>query len=146
SALPPGTIMMRGGALAEVVDQAQAALLASNPTGIFQRGTQLVRLVRHAEAPPDGIRRPSDARVVIDVNATWLREQMGKAAPWAKIYYRNPVLADPDPQYAHTLLARHGEWGFPVLRAVVDSPTIRRDGTILQTPGYDAASGLLLEY
>ena len=42
-------------------------------------------------------------------------------------------------------LARVGEWKAPVLLGVVSSPTMRRDGSILQIPGYDAASRLLYE-
>ncbi|NRB36684.1 MAG: hypothetical protein HRU31_18555 [Rhodobacteraceae bacterium] len=42
-------------------------------------------------------------------------------------------------------MARVGEWNAPVLHGVVSSPTMRKDGTILQTPGYDTASGLLFE-
>jgi hypothetical protein len=35
-------------------------------------------------------------------------------------------------------------WGFPVLEAVVEAPTLRPDGTVLAQPGYDAASRLYL--
>jgi hypothetical protein len=36
------------------------------------------------------------------------------------------------------ILAR-GEWGLPELEAVVESPVLRPDGTVLTEPGYDAA-------
>jgi len=52
---------------------------------------------------------------------------------------------DPNPKYARTLLSR-GEWSFPVLRRVITSPTLTADGRILDTPGYDEASGLLLDF
>jgi len=38
-------------------------------------------------------------------------------------------------------LGRYGE--LPAIEAIVEAPTLRRDGTILDTPGYDAASRLL---
>ena len=41
------------------------------------------------------------------------------------------------------ILARHGERGFPRLEGLVTAPTLRRDGTILDMPGYDDISGLL---
>ncbi|MEU4239761.1 hypothetical protein [Actinoplanes sp. NPDC026619] len=34
--------------------------------------------------------------------------------------------------------------GVPALRAIIGAPVLRRDGTLLQTPGYDPATGLYL--
>ncbi|HEX3778170.1 MAG TPA: hypothetical protein VHX38_00755 [Pseudonocardiaceae bacterium] len=42
------------------------------------------------------------------------------------------------------VLARR-EWpGLPVLRRIISTPVLRADGTLLQTPGYDPATGFLL--
>ena len=46
---------------------------------------------------------------------------------------------------AKNIQARNpASWGFPVLEAVVEAPTLRPDGTVLAQPGYDAASRLYL--
>ncbi len=45
---------------------------------------------------------------------------------------------------AAAILAKDGERGLPRLDAVITAPTLRRDGSILAEPGYDAASRLLL--
>ena len=41
------------------------------------------------------------------------------------------------------LLARRGHWKAKPLVAVINSPTLRPDGSILDQPGYDEATGLL---
>ena len=46
---------------------------------------------------------------------------------------------------ATALLARVGEWLFPALSGVVNAPTLRPDGSLLDQPGYDPATGLLFE-
>ena len=48
------------------------------------------------------------------------------------------------PAVAQTYLARVGNWRLPVLVGVVSTPFLRRDGSICETPGYDAQSGMLL--
>ncbi|WP_432114046.1 bifunctional DNA primase/polymerase [Streptomyces sp. S1] len=47
------------------------------------------------------------------------------------------------PKTCGTILGRK-DWPLPPLRGIVTSPVIRPDGTLLQAPGYDAATGLYL--
>lgn len=42
------------------------------------------------------------------------------------------------------VLARRSWPGLPVLRRIITTPVLRPDGTLLQTPGYDPATGFLL--
>jgi hypothetical protein len=42
----------------------------------------------------------------------------------------------PPADYANILL-KQVTWKFPSLKAVIETPTLRADGRILQTPGYD---------
>ncbi len=50
------------------------------------------------------------------------------------------------PAWSVANLAERGSWtGIRRLEAVVEAPTLRPDGTVLDTPGYDAAIGLLYE-
>ena len=46
---------------------------------------------------------------------------------------------------AATYLARKGYWKLPVLRAVIEAPTLRPDGSILQMPGYDSETQLFFD-
>lgn len=50
---------------------------------------------------------------------------------------------DAPPYLQKRILSRVGERGFPRLEGLVTAPTLRRDGSILDTPGYDVTSGLL---
>jgi hypothetical protein len=48
------------------------------------------------------------------------------------------------PKTCGTILGRK-DWPLPPLRGIVTSPVIRPDGTLLQAPGYDRATGLYLQ-
>ncbi|MCY0961544.1 bifunctional DNA primase/polymerase [Streptomyces sp. H27-H5] len=48
------------------------------------------------------------------------------------------------PKTCGTVLGRK-DWPLPPLRGIVTSPVIRLDGTLLQAPGYDTATGLYLQ-
>lgn len=140
------SINMVGGRLSGIVDRAEAALLDS-PIPIYQRGGLLTRPIKLDTRVGDAhnVRREAGSTMLIAVREPWLLEQMGRALPW----YRptgdgKRVRADPQPIYARTLLSR-GEWRFPVLRGVVTAPTLARDGRIIEAPGFDASSGLLLD-
>lgn len=50
---------------------------------------------------------------------------------------------DAPPYLPRRILARHGERGFPRLEGLVTAPTLRRDGSVLDTPGYDRQSEIL---
>jgi hypothetical protein len=70
---------------------------------------------------------------------------MSRVLRWMKVNAKGDAMpADPAPIYARTLLGR-GEWRFPVLRGVSAAPTLDRNGRVIETPGFDAASGLLLD-
>ncbi|MEU6702563.1 bifunctional DNA primase/polymerase [Streptomyces wuyuanensis] len=47
------------------------------------------------------------------------------------------------PKTCGTILGRK-DWPLPKLNGIVTSPVVRPDGTLLQAPGYDAATGLYL--
>ena len=53
------------------------------------------------------------------------------------------VPIDAPDDVADALLSRGGNWKLPILSGVTKTPFLRRDGSICETPGYDAASGLL---
>ncbi|MBS1819606.1 MAG: hypothetical protein JSU08_16860 [Acidobacteria bacterium] len=140
-----GDIVMDAGKLPDVVDHAEAALLASRAP-IYQRGGTLMRTVR-LDSPIDEerVRRKAGAVVLKEVGSSWLIEQMARSARWLRRSGDELKLADPQPKYANTLIER-GEWRFPLLRAVLTAPTLDIDGRIVETPGYDADTGLLLDF
>jgi hypothetical protein len=139
-------VVMRGGRLSEIVDRAETALVDS--TQIYQRGGELTRAIRLDTPIGDDhdIRREAGSTMLVAVREAWLVEQMGRTLRWFKVSKNGETSpADPSPIYARTLLSR-GEWRFPVLRGVVTAPTLARDGRIIETPGFDGDSGLLLDF
>lgn len=86
------------------------------------------------------------------VSPDWLADHMGRACEFYSartqvaddgMVVQRELPQDPPPAIARAILAKHGERGFLRLVGVVTAPTLRRDGSILDRPGHDAASGLL---
>lgn len=86
------------------------------------------------------------------VGADWLTDHLGRVCDFYRMRSRKAadggeelteVAEDAPPTVARAVLAKHGERGFGRLVAVVTAPTLRADGSVLDVPGFDAASGLL---
>ncbi len=141
---PRPLIQLRNGETPEAVDAAEAHLIALGAE-LFQHGTRLVRVGQWewTDAPVD---RPSGSGVLIDVSPAWLRDRLTRLMRWERWDGRKEDWrrVDCPGSIADTLLARVGEWRFPVLSGFCDSPTLDRAGRVVAAPGYDAASGLYL--
>jgi hypothetical protein len=80
----------------------------------------------------------------VKYNAARLADQ---AANHAAEFYRHDarsnkwVRIDPPDDMIEVLLTR-GDWDFAAARGIINTPTLRRDGTLLNTPGYDQVTGL----
>jgi len=141
-------IILEGGKLPEIVDQAEAALLASEGDAIYQRGGLLVRMVRtEATGNGDAIRRGSGALLLQPVEPAYLVDRLTRAAAFFRHDARSGDLraVDCPERVAKTLVARAGGWQAPLLHGIVEAPTLRHDGTILDTPGYDAESKIFFD-
>jgi hypothetical protein len=135
------TIVVAGGKLTEIVDRVEAKLLESDQP-IYQRGGKLVMPVRQElEQDHGGVKRERGSLVLSQLREARLTELMGGVMRWKSNH--KPI--DPPSIYPRTLLARD-DWKFPSLRAVVTAPLLRRDGSVLDTPGYDAQTRLLLDF
>lgn len=142
------TIDALPGQLHLVVNKAERALIAAD-VPIFQRGGQLVRPARiPAEVQIAGANLPAGSLIIEPVTKPWLAETMNQVAVWRKHNERERgmVKADCPLKYAEHYLARKGDWKIRVLTGIIEAPTLRRDGSLLTQPGYDALSGLYLNY
>lgn len=79
------------------------------------------------------------------MSGPWLKEQFARVARWEKPTKDGTTRANPPGDAATAYLARVGEWKLRFLQGITQSPTLRADGTVLQEPGYDPASGLLYD-
>jgi hypothetical protein len=80
------------------------------------------------------------------LDTVYARDLLGRHAVWEKwdARARRDVAVNPPGDIAATMLARAGDWMFPVITGVISAPTMRPDGSLLLDPGYDAATRLLL--
>lgn len=141
----PHEILVLAGHLPEAVDKAEQALIATG-VPIYQRYDMLVRPV-HLPEPKhdDGIGRDSGALITKNVTAAWVSEQFARSAQWFRVEHKKRVRISPPAGAATAYLSRAGNWDVPVLAGITQRPTLRRDGTVLQTPGYDRRSGLIYD-
>lgn len=137
------TIMVRP-SIPAVVDEAVTALAAAPDVEIYQRATVLVRVERDRGRARKGIERAAGAPVIAPIPLPSLRELMARAANWVKMTESGPKPSLP-PAWVSTTLAERTEWPLEHLEGVVEAPCLRQDGTILDKPGYDTATGLLYD-
>jgi hypothetical protein len=135
-----------GPEIAEVTDAAEDALLhLPGAPLVYQRARGLCVIADGANAPK-WLHRPEDVPIAVDASTAYLRELVGCAALWWKLDKRTKKYeqALPPAWVVETLQGRVS-WPFPPLEGLVYSPTLRPDGSLLATPGYDPATGLYLD-
>lgn len=144
NASPRPVIHFVAGEIPQVVDQAEAALISAD-LGLFQRGSYIVRPGRVLVTVASG--REVQAQRAIEVGEHALAEVMTAAADWKRFDGRKGdwVPIDVPSKIARTYKERVGRWKLPVLTGIITAPTLRPDGSLIATPGYDVASGLLLD-
>jgi len=126
-----------------VNDQAVAAL--ARDEGVFQRGGILVHIVRGTERA-DGIDRDAGSPTISRLPEAVLRERLTRNIQFVKMQKINKEIVEVDahpPAWCVKAISQRGAWdGIRPLTAVVPSPVLRSDGTVLTTVGYDGKSGL----
>ena len=138
------TIRIAGGNLPAVVSAAEQAIIAAN-MGLYQRGSLVVRPATTRVAVADG--KQTAATRLVPVKSHHIAELMTRAAIFERFDLRSEdwVPIDCPQRVSDVYLARDGQWKLAVLAGVVSCPVLRPDGSILETPGYDAATGLLFD-
>ncbi len=126
-----------------VVRETIAGLTAD--ADLYQRGGILVRVIRDRQ-PSDGILRCDGSATIQAMPAANLRERMTRVATFTKLNRKGEeVAAHPAPWLVSAVEAR-AEWdGIRHLMGVSDTPILRPDGSIWQSPGYDERTGVLFE-
>jgi putative DNA primase/helicase len=145
-------ILIREGALAEAVDACEAILARPDlpiADRVFQRAGRLVRVgVLPVPGPVDGVTRPQGAVVILPVEKPFLLTVLSRHGRFKKFDGRSQAwrTIDPPKAVAEAVMSRSGRWPFPVLRGVVACPSLRADGSLMLTPGFDAVSGFYLDH
>ena len=115
------------GERARATDEALVILRARGD--IYERSGELVRV--------------ADKRLE-SVSDDWLLDAFDRSVNFIAARNGSEYLKDAPQWLAKRINAKKGERGLPELRAVITAPTMRKDGSLLDKPGYDKATGLLL--
>jgi RepB DNA-primase from phage plasmid len=137
------TITIKPGRLSDIATEAETVLIQAK-VPIFVHAEELQRPVVDEVEASKG-RRTHVARFTT-ITTDAMRDQLSRAANWEKWSVRanGYVAADPPRDVAAIVLSRKGEWMFPQATGIITTPTLRTDGSILSTEGYDPATRLLL--
>jgi hypothetical protein len=121
----------------DICQQSLEALKSSNsPPHLFIRACRMACIEATETGQP----------FIADFDDAKLRHDPAVAADFFELSARGARREVPPPlDVVRNIQSRNpATWRFPVLDAVVEAPTLRPDGTVLATPGYDAASRLYL--
>jgi hypothetical protein len=145
-------VIIEAGKIPAMLDAAEAALLPHcERLRLFQSSSEIVQIsALEKEDLSGGLNRaagavqlmpmvPRKLQEIFDRHIKWMRWKKDKVKKKSFLSPADSLLA-----YAERFLSRRGEWRLPFLSGVIEAPTLRRDGSILQIPGYDHATGLYL--
>jgi hypothetical protein len=138
------TIQLRAGQLPHVVDETEQALIAGG-VEVFSRAGLLVYPVGEFIAANAAGGKTLMARLsAFTVDS--FTEPVAESAIYQHYSKRLKkwVDADPPAQVVRMLLGRERKWRFPHISGIITTPTLRADGSLLLTPGYDPRSELYL--
>lgn len=124
-----------------VNDEAAAAIAGDE--GLFQHAGQLVQ-ISYDTSPTAGVIRPPNSPRIVRVTLPTLRERMTSRAQFKRVVGDERKNVHPPEWCTKGVHSRHDWPGMRHLEGVVSHPILRADGTVLATPGYDPATGLLL--
>ncbi len=142
-------VRLEAGELPRAVDEAEAALIQSDKN-LYRFSNKLVTIawdeIRVAGVGGKDGGKERSLRLSL-ITAPALLERFEIAARFEKWDARTYgyVQSNCPPALADRYLARDGLWRVPLLRGIVTAPALRADGTILDKPGYDPASGLVFD-
>ncbi len=130
--------------LKAALDQTEAALKGA-AVPLYQRAGQLVRVYRIDcdDTAIDGLLRQSGSLTIDEVEPFWFSQQVQQLVTFVS----KGGHVEPSVQFCkHYLIGRKGEWRLPVLKGIIEAPTLRPDGTVLQEKGYDPRTRLFLDF
>jgi putative DNA primase/helicase len=137
------TIRLQDGQLTRAVAETEAAMQAAG-IDVYARAGTLVYPVGQAMLTADGD-RVITAKLGEFTTDSFI-EPVAESAVFQRWSVRRHAWVDVDPplQLVRMVLSRERKWGFPRVAGIITTPTLRADGSLLDTPGYDAISELYL--
>lgn len=133
--------------LPALIEQSLAALMAMPGAPLlFQRARRLVTVVP-PEPQTEGLRRIGGSSIIQAISGSRLRKLLAEAANWQTPNQAlTKAFPDKPAMWLVDTLIEQESWPVPPLTGLLLTPTMRPDGTLLTTPGYDAHTGLWLAH
>jgi hypothetical protein len=128
-----------------LADEAQGALAADPVPRVYVRARQLVRVIRDCGRSVRGIKRPRGAPVIQALSLDALRDRLARLGRWEKTVDKRSSREVLPPEWLVRNILARDSWPFPTLEGVIEAPTMRADGSLLDRPGFDDETGLLYE-
>ena len=135
-------VQLGGGKLPANIDDAESYMI-ENDHEVFQRGDMVIRPAKEVIAISD--HRQSLGMRMVPIKTAHLADRLTRIIDFKRFDSRSSdwVSVNCPTELATAYLERVGEWRLPILSGIIDVPTLRPDGSILDTPGYDNATGVL---
>jgi hypothetical protein len=130
------------------------------PDQIFQRGGELVRLSRNLlqktrangttvdetqtveGVAVDAQYREKNALTIAVIRPPWLCTRLTRAINYGVVTDEGFKPVDVPMRLVNQIIGDSTQWEYPQLGGTIEAPTLRADGSVLDVPGYDPASGL----
>lgn len=142
--VPRPVVVIRQGHRTQAIDEAEAHLVKFDRE-LWQRSDKVVRVAPQ----PVWVIGEEEVELlrVVPLTVELMRMRFSLACDLRKIDRRTKeaVTVDCPKDFAAAYLDMIGRWRLPLLRAIVTAPTIRRDGSLLVQPGFDAKSGIYFD-
>lgn len=131
------------GTISEMAHKGILALLNGN-AGIFHRSGDLVMIQADEKIKLPGIRWPSGEPRIVPVSSSILRNKLDQTAIWQRFDMRTKewITTRPANEAVDTIMGNK-EWPLlPYLSMIFETPTMRLDGSFLNSPGWDESTGI----
>lgn len=141
-------IKMVSGERIRVLREAEDALI---PLGTLYHNKAgiLVRVTRTGPREEHGVKYADNALTILPASSGWVTTEMDRAARWKKQRIVDGEMIesriDAPAGIARFLLEQVGAWRLPYLAGIVECPTLRADGSILEKEGFDKDTGLFFD-
>lgn len=130
------TITLQVGLQNKILNQAQEILL--NDGCIYQKNSMLYRI--NKEIKPD-----STSWNLKPITKQWLMNKLNAICQFVSIKSDGDIMQKDCPYWLpESIIANSDNWNFPYIAGIRTTPTLRKDGTILNKVGYDLETGIYL--
>jgi putative DNA primase/helicase len=114
---------------------------------VYTRSGAMARVIRHTgnQGNDKGLLRDAGAPMVVPFDVDTARVWLSRAAQFQKLDKRSGAFefTIPTRDFTASILGLRSYEAARELVGIIEAPTLRPDGSLLNTPGYDVATGLL---